>query len=137
MTAQLNHTIFYSSDEAKSARFLAKILGLPAPVPFGPFEVVELDNGVSLDFATADGPMQPQYYAFLISETDFDAVFGRIREQGLRYWADPMHSRPDEINHNDGGRGVYFPDPDGRYLEVITRPYGSGYRQGTSAGSAK
>lgn len=66
------------------------------------------------------------HYAFLISEVDFDAVFGRIREQGLEYWADPRRSRPGEINHNDGGRGVYFPDPDGHYLEVITRPYGSG-----------
>jgi catechol 2,3-dioxygenase-like lactoylglutathione lyase family enzyme len=126
MTAQLNHTIVYSSDRAKSARFLAQILGLPAPVRFGPFEVVELDNGVSLDFAAADGPIQPQHYAFLISEADFDAVFGHIREQGLRYWADPMHCCPDEINHNDGGRGVYFSDPDGHNLEVITRPYGSG-----------
>jgi catechol 2,3-dioxygenase-like lactoylglutathione lyase family enzyme len=124
MTAQLNHTIVYSADRAKSARFLAEILGLPAPVRFGPFEVVELDNGVSLDFAAADGPIQPQHYAILISEADFDAVFGRIREQGLQYWADPRRSRPGDINHNDGGRGVYFPDPDGHYLEVMTRPYG-------------
>jgi hypothetical protein len=97
-----------------------------APVRFGPFEVVELDNGVSLDFAAADEPIRPQHYAFLISEADFDAVFGRISEQGLRYWADPGRCRPGEIHHNDGGRGVYFPDPDGHYLEVITRPYGSG-----------
>jgi catechol 2,3-dioxygenase-like lactoylglutathione lyase family enzyme len=89
--------------------------------------VVELDNGVSLDFAAADGPIQPQHYAFLISEVDFDAVFGRIRERGLEYWADPGRYRPGEINHNDGGRGVYFADPDGHYLEVITRPYGSGF----------
>jgi catechol 2,3-dioxygenase-like lactoylglutathione lyase family enzyme len=124
MTAQLNHTIVYSSDPTKSARFLAEILGRPAPVRFGPFQVVELDNEVSLDFAAADGAIQPQHYAFLISEADFDAVFDRIREQGLKYWADPRRSRPGEINRNDGGRGVYFPDPDGHYLEVLTRPYG-------------
>jgi catechol 2,3-dioxygenase-like lactoylglutathione lyase family enzyme len=126
MTAQLNHTIVYSSDPIKSADFLAGMLGRPAPVQFGPFQVVELDNGVSLDFAAADGPIQPQHYAFLISETDFDAVLRRICEQGLDYWADPRRSRPGEINHNDGGRGAYFPDPDGHYLEVITRPYGGG-----------
>jgi catechol 2,3-dioxygenase-like lactoylglutathione lyase family enzyme len=126
MTAQLNHTIVYSSDPIKSASFLAAMLGRPAPVQFGPFHVVELDNGVSLDFAVADAPIQPQHYAFLISETEFDAVLGRISEQGLDYWADPRRSRPGEINHNDGGRGAYFPDPDGHYLEVITRPYGSG-----------
>jgi catechol 2,3-dioxygenase-like lactoylglutathione lyase family enzyme len=126
MSTQLNHTIVYSSDPTKSARFLADILARPAPVAFGPFQVIELDNGVSLDFAATAGPVQPQHYAFLVSETEFDAVFHRIREQGLQYWADPTRSRAGEINRNDGGRGVYFPDPDGHFLEVITRPYGGG-----------
>jgi hypothetical protein len=97
MTVQLNHTIVYASDRTKSARFLAAILGRRAPVRFGPFEVVELDNGVSLDFTAADGPIQPQHYAFLISETDFDAVFRRVREQGIQYWAHPRHGRPGEV----------------------------------------
>jgi catechol 2,3-dioxygenase-like lactoylglutathione lyase family enzyme len=126
MTTQLNHTIIWSSDQKKSAQFLAEMLGRPAPTRFGHFDVVALDNGVSLDFANAEGPIPPQHYAFLITETDFDAVFGRIKDRGLDYWADPRGSRPGEINHNDGGRGVYFRDPSGHYLEVITRPYGSG-----------
>ena len=126
MTAQLNHTIVWSSNQSISAKFLAEMLGRPAPTRFGHFDVVELDNGVSLDFAGADGPIQPQHYAFLISEADFDAVFDRIKQRGLNYWADPRGNRPGEINHNDGGRGAYFRDPDGHYLEVITRPYGSG-----------
>ena len=125
MPAQLNHTIVWSSDQTKSALFLAEMLGRPAPVRFGHFDVVELDNGVSLDFANAEGPIRPQHYAFLISEADFDAVLGRIRERGLDQ-ADPARRRPGEINQSDGGRGVYFPDPDGHHLEVITRPYGSG-----------
>lgn len=126
MGAQLNHTIVWCSNRSASAGFLAEILGRPAPTHVGRFDVVELDNGVSLDFADADGRIQPQHYAFLISEADFDAVFSRIEDRGLNYWADPMGSRLGEINHNDGGRGVYFQDPDGHYLEVITRPYGSG-----------
>jgi catechol 2,3-dioxygenase-like lactoylglutathione lyase family enzyme len=126
VAAQLNHTIVWSSDQTKSALFLAEMLGRPAPVRFGHFDVVELDNGVSLDFANADGPIRPQHYAFLIGEADFDAVLGRIRDRGLQHWADPLRRRRGEINHNDGGRGVYFPDPDGHNLEVITRPYGSG-----------
>lgn len=126
MPARLNHTIVSSSDQSRSARFLAEMLGRPAPVRFGPFVVVELDNEVSLDFASVEGSIQPQHYAFLIGEADFDAVIGRIREQGLEYWADPMGRRSGEINQNDGGRGVYFLDPDGHYMEVITRPYGSG-----------
>jgi catechol 2,3-dioxygenase-like lactoylglutathione lyase family enzyme len=123
---QLNHTIVWCRDSSRSAAFLADILGRPAPTRFGPFQVVELDNGVSLDFHDRKGEIASQHYAFLISETDFDAVFGRIRAGKLSYWADPGQSRPDEINRNDGGRGVYFEDPDGHLLEVITRPYGSG-----------
>src|ERR1700747_2269672 len=111
MTAQLNHTIVYSSDRTKSARFLAAILGDRCEFGSAHLKSSELDNKVSLDFAAADKPIQPQHYAFLISEADFDAVFGRIQEQGIQYWADPRHSRPGEIKHNDGGRGVYFADP--------------------------
>ena len=125
MAAELNHTIVWSADPAESAHFLAEMLGRPAPTRFGHFHVVALDNGVSLDFAQHAGPIPPQHYAFLITEADFDAVFGRIEARGLAYWADPRGTRPGEINHNDGGRGVYFRDPSGHYLEVITRPYGA------------
>lgn len=128
MAAQLNHMIVWASDRTRSARFLAEMLGRPAPFRFGIFEVVELDNGVSLDFADSDGPIQLQHYAFLISEADFDAALDRIEKRNLPYWADPMRNSPGRINHGDGGRGVYFPDPDGHLLEVITRPYGSGAR---------
>ena len=94
---------------------------------FGPFLVVQVANDVSLDFAGADhGPVHPQHYAFLVGEAEFDEIFGRIKERGLPYWADPSHRRPGEINHNDGGRGVYWDDPNGHSLEIITRPYGSG-----------
>jgi catechol 2,3-dioxygenase-like lactoylglutathione lyase family enzyme len=126
MTAQLNHTIVLSRDPDASAAFLAEILGRPAPTHFGPFQVVEMDNGVSLDFMRSSEPIRSQHYAFLISDGDFDDVFGRIQAKNLDYWADPAQRHPGEINHRDGGRGVYFPDPDGHFLEVLTRPYGSG-----------
>jgi catechol 2,3-dioxygenase-like lactoylglutathione lyase family enzyme len=126
MTAQLNHTIVWCRDQRRSSQFLAEMLGLPAPTKFSHFDVVSLDNGVSMDFAERKGEIVAQHYAFLISESDFDAVLARIHEKKLDHWADPMRTRPGEINRHDGGRGVYFPDPDGHYLEVITRPYGSG-----------
>jgi catechol 2,3-dioxygenase-like lactoylglutathione lyase family enzyme len=126
MSVQLNHTIVWSRDKQKSAAFLADVLGLAAPRSFGPFAVVDLDNDVSLDFGDDSGEISVQHYAFLIGEDDFDRVLRRIRELGLDHWADPYRRRPGEINHNDGGRGVYFPDPSGHLLEVITRPYGSG-----------
>ena len=126
MSVQLNHTIVWCRDQQRSATFLAEMLGRPAPTRFSTFLVVEVDNGVSLDFHDTDDAITPQHYAFLIGEDDFDAVFGRIRERRLQHWADPFRTRPGEINRNDGGRGVYFEDPDGHLLEVITRPYGSG-----------
>jgi catechol 2,3-dioxygenase-like lactoylglutathione lyase family enzyme len=126
VTVELNHTIVRCRDRQRSAAFLAEVLGRPAPTRFGPFLVIELDNGVSLDFYETGGEIVSQHYAFLIGEDDFDRSFGRIREQGIKYWADPGRERPGQINHNDGGRGVYFEDPDGHLLEIITRPYGSG-----------
>jgi catechol 2,3-dioxygenase-like lactoylglutathione lyase family enzyme len=127
MSIRFNHTIVHSHDKQKSSAFLADILGLPAPSPFGHFSVVALDDGASLDFIDAgDAEFETQHYAFLVDEDDFDPIFARIRERGLAYWADPFKQQPGEINHRDGGRGVYFPDPDGHLLELLTRPYGSG-----------
>ena len=86
--------------------------------------VVETANGVSLDFLDAEDEITSQHYAFLVSESDFDEIFGRIQAWDLPYWADPGKRQAGEINTHDGGRGVYFPDPDGHMLEIITRPYG-------------
>jgi catechol 2,3-dioxygenase-like lactoylglutathione lyase family enzyme len=127
MSIRFNHTIVHSRASKESARFLTDILGLAEPRSFGHFQVVDLDNGASLDFLDAgDMEFETQHYAFLIDEDDFDRIFGRIRERGLAYWADPFKRHPGEINRRDGGRGVYFADPDGHLLEVLTRPYGSG-----------
>jgi extradiol dioxygenase family protein len=124
MAIELNHTIVHALDPAESAAFFAEVLGLSAPRPFGHFVVVQTANGVSLDFAASQAPITAQHYAFLVSEREFDAVFARIQERKLQFWADPQARRPGEINHNDGGRGLYFQDPAGHYLEIITRPYG-------------
>ena len=125
MSVQLNHTIVWCRDKRRSSDFLTQILGLPAATPFGPFLVAELSNGVSLDFHDLRDPVASQHYAFLVSEAEFDEVFGRIRERGLAHWADPAQERQGEINRRDGGRGLYFEDPDGHLLEILTRPYGS------------
>ena len=126
MAVQLNHTIVHSRDANAGAAFLSEILGVPAPVRFGPFLVVEVANGVSLDFMEDDGSYTGQHYAFLVSEDDFDGILERVRARGLDIWADPHGQEPGEINHHDGGRGFYFQSPDGHWLEAITRPYGSG-----------
>jgi catechol 2,3-dioxygenase-like lactoylglutathione lyase family enzyme len=126
VSVQLNHTIVSCRDQQRSAAFLSGILGLPPASRFGRFLVVEADNGVSLDFAETSGQITAQHYAFLVGEKEFDAAFDRIREQDLPYWADPGQTQRGTLNHRDGGRGLYFEDPDGHLLEIITRPYGSG-----------
>ncbi len=126
MAIKLNHTIVHSLDQRESARFLADLFGLPAPKPFGPFLGVDTGNEVTLDFLNADGmEIQMQHYAFLVSEAEFDQIFARIQARGIRYWADPGRTEEGRINHHFGGRGVYFQDPSGHLLEIITRPYGS------------
>ena len=126
MAVQLNHTIVHARDADASAAFLSEVLGVAAPHPFGPFMVVDVDNGASLDFMTT-GPewdIGIEHYAFLVSEDEFDQIFGRIQARGLTHYADPHGNEPGEINHHDGGRGVYWHDPDGHVLEIITVPYG-------------
>ena len=119
MPVQLNHTIVNASDKHASARFLSDILGRPEPTTYGPFVVVRVDNDVELDFIDAE-TVHPQHYAFLVDEAEFDAAFARIRGAGLSWYADPFQRRPGEINHELGGRGLYFCDPDGHNMELLT-----------------
>jgi catechol 2,3-dioxygenase-like lactoylglutathione lyase family enzyme len=127
MSVQLNHTIVEARDKKASAEFLATILGLEVGPRLGPFLPVETSNGVTLDFMDSSAQrITPQHYAFLVSEDEFDAIFARIQQAGLAFYADPGHHQAGRINRDDGGRGVYFEDPTGHNMEVITRPYGSG-----------
>lgn len=122
MAVLLNHTIVPSEDKKAGAEFIAEILGLGPPMPYGPFMCVETANGVSLDYDDR-WEVTSHHYAFLVSEEEFDAIFSRVRERGLTYWADPGHQRPNEINGH--GRGFYFEDPSGHNMEVLTRAYGT------------
>ncbi|OBI18611.1 bleomycin resistance protein [Mycobacterium sp. E2327] len=128
MPISFNHTIVAARDKRESAEFLAELFGLPEPKPFGHFMAVALEHGATLDYADApEGEeIRRQHYAFLVSEDDFDAIYGKIKSRGLEHWADPGANRPGEINTRDGGRGVYFLDPSGHAMEILTRPYGSG-----------
>lgn len=124
MTVKLNHTIVHARDKRASADFYASVFGLGAPRPFGPFLDIETANGVTLAILETDEKFEPQHYAFLVSDAEFDAIFGRVKARGLPYWADPGKKQKGEINTHFGGRGVYFEDPGGHLLEIITRPYG-------------
>ena len=126
MSVELNHTIIWCADKARSAAFLTGILGLPPARTFLHFLVVDLANKVSVDYYQKEGPVAPQHYAFLVDDGTFDAAYARIRADGVPHWADPARTRPGEINTYYGGRGLYFEDPDGHLMEIITIPYGEG-----------
>ncbi len=125
MSVEFNHTIVLTRDREKSAHFLAHVLGLEVGEPAGMFLPVTTANGVTLDFATVDIDIPQQHYAFLVSEDEFDQALARLVAAEVPIQADPHGTYPRRINRNDGGRGVYFPDPAGHGLEIITRPYGS------------
>ena len=122
MAVQLDHTIVPAPDKEAASTFLAEILGLDPPKPFGPFLCVETANGVSLDYDDRAAP-ERHHYAFLVTEEEFDAIFARVTARGLTYWADPGHHQENRLNAN--GRGFYFEDPSGHNMEVLTRPYGT------------
>jgi catechol 2,3-dioxygenase-like lactoylglutathione lyase family enzyme len=125
MAVALNHTIVHARDKRASAEFYSSVFGFGEPKPFGPFLDVETANGVTLAFFETQDPFEAQHYAFLVSDAEFDAIFGRVKARGLAYWADPARKQEGETNTLFGGRGVYFEDPGGHFLEIITRPYGN------------
>jgi hypothetical protein len=122
----LNHHIVAASSRDETALFFTEVLGLASPVQLGEFAVVRVSADTTLDFVRSDGEIHQQHYAFLVTELEFDEIFARIQERDLGYYADPFRKQPGEINGWDDGRGVYFDDPNGHLLEIITRPYGSG-----------
>jgi len=127
MAIRLDHTIVTARDRQESARFLSEILGLAPPRELPPFAVVQVSADTSLDFIdVGGGEVAPQHYAFLVTESEFDVIFARIRARGVTYWADPHRQEAMRCNDWDGGRGVYFDDPSGHLLEILTRPYGTG-----------
>ena len=125
MAVTLNHTIIHAHDKAATAQFVTEILGLEPPRTLAHFTIVQVGD-TSLDFLETDGEISSRHFAFLVSEAEFDEIFARIRARSLPYWADPFRREPNAINRWDDGRGLYFDDPNGHLLEILTRPYGSG-----------
>jgi len=119
----LNHIIIPARDKDASATFLAEILGVKAQPQWGPFRPVQTSNGVTLDFVDSKD-VRTQHYAFLVEDGEFDASFARLKKAGVAYYANHDKSGPGEINTHWGGRGFYFEDPNGHWLELITKPYG-------------
>ena len=114
-----------SRDKEESARFYERMFGFKCEGPMGHFAPVKIPSqSLTLDFDNQDS-FQPQHYAFKVSEAEFDEIFGRIVDAGLPYGSEPRTPENTEINHWNGGRGVYFRDPSGHLLELLTRDYGA------------
>lgn len=122
MPVELNHTIVNVLDREAAVRFMIDVFGLGEPTEIGPFLALQTSNGVGLDYIAAPAPIEPQHYAFKVSEAEFDTIFGRVKARGLEHWADPGKTQPGETYVRHGGRGVYFEDPSGHFLEILTRP---------------
>src|SRR4051794_10927627 len=109
---RLNHLLVPAKDKIASADFFAEIMGLERG-PVGHFAPVKVNESLVLDFADVNDvdlwkPEQGHYvrehYAFEVSDEEFDAIFGRIREKDLRYGSGPGPRLYDmQINQNRGG----------------------------------
>jgi len=120
MAIELNHTIVPARDPKASARFLADVLGIDVGAPVSHFTPVTLDNHVTLDYDHADEVI-PHHYAFAVSGAEFEAAFGRIRDAGITYYADPACRQTGQVyTSKNGNRGTYFRDPDGHLMEILT-----------------
>ena len=120
MAVELNHTIVSAHDKHESAKFIADILGIEVGGEIDPFVQVHLANGVTLDYMNRDD-FSSDHYAFLVDDELFDAAYQRLLDRGIPTWAAPDHHEPGGINTRWGGRGVYFPDPAGHNMEILTR----------------
>ena len=119
MSIMLDHTIVPARDKVASAEFFAGIFGLEYKGPHSHFAPVQVNDALTLDFDDRDR-FEPHHYAFRVSEGEFDAIFGRVKAAGIAYGSGPRSRTDGEINHRRGGRGVYFDDPNGHILEIMT-----------------
>jgi catechol 2,3-dioxygenase-like lactoylglutathione lyase family enzyme len=119
VTIELDHTIVPSRDKEAAARFFSRIFGLNYNGTVSHFAPVRVNGNLTLDFDEASD-FEPHHYAFKVSEAEFDAIFGRIKADGVIYGSGPGAFEDMQINHRGGGRGVYFRDPDGHILEILT-----------------
>jgi catechol 2,3-dioxygenase-like lactoylglutathione lyase family enzyme len=121
VTIALNHTIVPARDKAEAARFFARIFGLRRGRT-GYFAPVRVNKGLTLLFSDEDKSFESHHYAFHVSEREFDAIFGRVKKEGIAYGSAPWSPKDGKLNDWGGGRGFYFESPDGHLLELMTVP---------------
>jgi len=122
MAITLNHTIVPARDKEAAARFFADLFGLAFDGKSDHFAPVRINDMLTLLFSDEDSHFESHHYAFHVSDAEFDAILGRIREKGLVHGSAPWSLDDGRFNDWNGGRGVYFKDLDGHILELMTVP---------------
>lgn len=127
MEITLNHTIIPSFNNVESAKFYERIFGFKFVKVWGHFAVVTVNSTLTFDFVTKKD-FSTIHYAFKVSDKEFDEIFSRVKDGKIDFGSSPSSSgqfsnEDGTINTNNGGRGVYFKDPNGHLLEIITKDY--------------
>ena len=117
---ELNHTVVRSHDKEASARFFAEMMGLKYEGLDGHFAPVRVNDQLTMDFDNSDQVVHA-HYAFKVSDAEFEDIFDRVKAAGIQYSSGPGGHWDMQINTRKGGRGFYFPDPNGHSIEVLTR----------------
>jgi catechol 2,3-dioxygenase-like lactoylglutathione lyase family enzyme len=121
MTITLNHTIVPAHDKVAAAKFFARLFGLRYRGSKSHFAPVRINKSLTFLFDNATS-FDVQHYAFHVTNADFDAIFGRVKKQGLAYGSAPWSLEDGKLNDWGGGCGVYFKDVNGHVLELMTVP---------------
>jgi catechol 2,3-dioxygenase-like lactoylglutathione lyase family enzyme len=121
MTISLNHTIVPVRDKVAGAKFFARVFGVRRGRT-NYFAPVKVNKALTFLFSDEDKTFDSHHYAFHVSNKEFDAIFGRIKKAGIVYGSAPWSTEDGKLNDWGGGRGLYFKDPDGHLLELMTVP---------------
>lgn len=122
MEITLNHTIVPSKDNVESAKFYEKIFGFEFIKEWGHFAVVKVNSTLTLDFDTRNH-FSKNHYAFKVNDQQFDVILERVKFDNIIFGSGPYSNDDGKINNRYGGRGVYFKDPNGHLLEILTKDY--------------
>ena len=108
MTIILNHTIVPAHNKQDAARWFARIFGLGFPEENADhFAPVRVNETLTLLFADA-ASFDPQHYAFHVSDAEFDAILGKVKDKGLAFGSAPWSRSDRKLNDWGDGRGVYL-----------------------------
>ncbi|GAA0798566.1 VOC family protein [Cupriavidus gilardii] len=124
MTIELDHLMVPARDKFAAAKQVAELLGVPwSETGIGPFCPVYLNDGLTLDFDQWEEPFPRIHYCFRVGEEEFDRILERIQAAGIAYRS-KVHGPVDHaVDTWQGGRLVYWNEPDGHQWEMLTVSY--------------